>query len=104
MTRHSWCPSSLTKPVKQMRALPEEFLDAQWTRLPGGATPPAYAERVRQLLGMHNAIERATQPAIAHGRVPIAAGRRIALDACWGRADRDSCWSWALESSGTTNA
>ena len=31
--------------------VPEEFLEAQWTRLPGGATPPAYAERVRHLLG-----------------------------------------------------
>ncbi len=31
--------------------VPEEFLRAQWTRLPGGKTPPAFAHRVRQLLG-----------------------------------------------------
>ena len=31
--------------------VPEEFLRAQWTRLPGGETPPAFAHRVRQLLG-----------------------------------------------------
>jgi len=30
--------------------VPEEFLQAQWTWLPGGETPPAFAQRVRQLL------------------------------------------------------
>src|SRR5262245_49653024 len=30
--------------------VPEEFLRAQWTWLPGGETPPAFAQRVRQLL------------------------------------------------------
>jgi TolB-like protein/Tfp pilus assembly protein PilF len=29
---------------------PDSFLRVQWTRLPGGATPPAFVERVRQLL------------------------------------------------------
>ena len=32
--------------------VPEEFLRAQWTWLPGGETPPAFATRVRQLLGI----------------------------------------------------
>ncbi len=32
--------------------VPEEFLHLQWTRLPGGETPPAFAKRVRQLLGL----------------------------------------------------
>ena len=31
--------------------VPEEFLHAQWTRLPGGETPVAFTQRVRQLLG-----------------------------------------------------
>jgi hypothetical protein len=31
--------------------VPEAFLKVQWTRLPGGETPPAFAERVRKLLG-----------------------------------------------------
>ena len=31
--------------------VPERFLDVQWTRLPGGATPPDFIERVRGLLG-----------------------------------------------------
>jgi TolB-like protein len=30
--------------------VPEEFLRAHWTRLPDGETPPAFAQRVRQLL------------------------------------------------------
>src|SRR5688572_21364048 len=32
--------------------VPEEFLRAQWTWLPGGETSPAFASRVRQLLGL----------------------------------------------------
>lgn len=32
--------------------VPEEFFRAQWTWLPGGETPPAFARRVRQLLGL----------------------------------------------------
>ncbi len=32
--------------------VPEEFLHVHWTRLPGGETPSAFAQRVRQLLGL----------------------------------------------------
>ena len=35
--------------------VPEEFLHAQWTRLPGGETPAAFAQRVRHLLGADSA-------------------------------------------------
>ena len=35
--------------------VPQEFFHAQWTRLPGGETPPAFAQRVRQLLGAEGA-------------------------------------------------
>jgi TolB-like protein len=45
--------------------VPEEFLHAQWTRLPGGETPPAFAQRVRQLLGGDTAAEYTTPSAIA---------------------------------------
>ena len=31
--------------------VPESFVRVQWSRLPGGATPPAFIERVRSLLG-----------------------------------------------------
>jgi TolB-like protein/Tfp pilus assembly protein PilF len=32
--------------------VPEEFLHVQWSRLPGGETPPQFAWRVRELLGL----------------------------------------------------
>jgi TolB-like protein/Flp pilus assembly protein TadD len=32
--------------------VPEEFFQAHWTWLPGGETPPAFAQRIRQLLGL----------------------------------------------------
>lgn len=35
--------------------VPEEFFRAHWTWLPGGETPPAFAQRVRQLLGLERA-------------------------------------------------
>jgi TolB-like protein len=44
--------------------VPEEFLRAQWTWLPGGETPPAFAQRVRQLLGGDSAAEHAASSAI----------------------------------------
>ncbi len=31
--------------------VPEKFREVQWTRLPGGETPPAFCERVQHLLG-----------------------------------------------------
>jgi hypothetical protein len=31
-------------------AVPEKFHELQWTRLPGGETPPAFVERIRRLL------------------------------------------------------
>ena len=44
--------------------VPEEFLRAQWTRLPGGETPSAFAQRVRQLLGGDRAAVRAAHSAV----------------------------------------
>jgi len=31
-------------------AVPEKFRQVQWVRLPGGSTPPAFVERIRQML------------------------------------------------------
>src|SRR5499427_3501372 len=31
-------------------AVPQKFRDVQWTRLPGGETPPAFIERIQRLL------------------------------------------------------
>ena len=61
--------------------VPEEFLNAHWTRLPGGETPPAFAQRVRQLLGAESAPVHAAPsseiPKIEPGvRVAYARNRR----------------------------
>jgi TolB-like protein/Tfp pilus assembly protein PilF len=45
--------------------VPEEFLRAQWTWLPGGDTPPAFANRVRELLEGEPAAARHERPAAA---------------------------------------
>jgi TolB-like protein/Flp pilus assembly protein TadD len=50
--------------------VPEEFLRAQWTWLPGGETPPAFAHRVRELLGGDGAAVRTQHP------LPLIAGDR----------------------------
>ncbi len=42
--------------------VPEEFLRVHWTRLPDGETPPAFAERVRQLLELHGAPDSGSHP------------------------------------------
>ena len=48
--------------------VPEEFLRAHWTRLPDGETPPAFAQRVRQLLAgtrqAENVDESARKPEV----------------------------------------
>jgi TolB-like protein/Flp pilus assembly protein TadD len=50
--------------------VPDEFLQAQWTWLPDGVTPPAFAHRVRQLLVGET-------PAIRHaGPVEATRGKR----------------------------
>ena len=47
--------------------VPEEFFRAQWTWLPGGETPPAFAQRVRQLLGLDSAPIPAAKAAATMG-------------------------------------
>src|SRR6185436_9634717 len=48
--------------------VPEEFLRAQWTKLPAGETPAAFAHRVRQLLGGEGEIEPSVREAVSIGR------------------------------------
>ena len=61
--------------------VPEEFLRAQWTWLPGGETPPAFAQRVRQLLGVDVAPypqrrQRQREQSSQALEVPVLYGRR----------------------------
>jgi TolB-like protein/Tfp pilus assembly protein PilF len=47
--------------------VPEEFLSSQWTRLPRGETPPAFAQRVRHLLSGESAHSGRPAPQIVDG-------------------------------------
>jgi TolB-like protein/Flp pilus assembly protein TadD len=48
--------------------VPEEFASVQWTRLPGGQTPPAFSNRVRQLLGV-DAVQTPTRKIAVTGAI-----------------------------------
>jgi serine/threonine-protein kinase len=43
-------PVAIDDTSEQGAAIPEKFRQIQWTRLPGGSTPPAFIERIRQML------------------------------------------------------
>jgi len=60
--------------------VPDRFRELQWTRLPGGETPPAFVERVRRLLAPSEVTPAAPAqasagPAAAVQPVPVAGGR-----------------------------
>ena len=50
--------------------VPERFRDVQWTRMPGGATSPAFVERISRLLWP----EQFQQPSRTHSLVGAASG------------------------------
>jgi TIR domain len=57
--------------------VPDRFHDVQWTRLPGGETPPTFVERVKGLLsgGEVRASIRASVPAREGGSAPSPSKR-----------------------------
>ncbi len=54
--------------------VPERFREVQWTRLPGGNTPPAFLERVQRLLGgeIPSAIRTTSSAPLAGARRPTS--------------------------------
>lgn len=56
--------------------VPDEFFRAQWTWLPGGATPSTFAQRVRQLLGVDSS--PTAKPAATGVKLPNAQVQRSA--------------------------
>jgi TolB-like protein/Flp pilus assembly protein TadD len=62
--------------------VPERFREVQWTRLPGGATPPAFVERVRRLLSGEPA-HGLTRTASAATRVSAVPSTRKPVLASW---------------------
>jgi TolB-like protein len=49
-TRTFLVPVAIDATPERGASVPEKFQEVQWTRLPGGETPPAFAERIKQLL------------------------------------------------------
>jgi len=62
--------------------VPESFQRVQWTRLPGGATPAAFIERVRRLLSGEPS-QGPTGTASAASRVPAAPSTQKPVQALW---------------------
>ena len=56
--------------------IPESFQRVQWTRLPGGETPPAFVERIKRLLSPELSPMSAVSGATAAIREPVRASRR----------------------------
>jgi TolB-like protein/tetratricopeptide (TPR) repeat protein len=56
--------------------VPESFRRVQWTRLPGGETPPAFVERIKRLLSPELSPLSAVSGATAAVREPVRASRR----------------------------
>ncbi len=59
--------------------VPESFRRVQWTRLPGGETPPAFVERIKRLLSPQLSPISAVSGAAPAIREPVRASRRSQL-------------------------
>jgi hypothetical protein len=62
--------------------VPERFREVQWTRLPGGVTPPAFVERVRRLL-LGDPAQEPTRSASAAVRASTAPATRKTVLPLW---------------------
>ena len=60
--------------------VPEKFREVQWTRLPGGETPPAFVERVRRLLSPEASTPLGAAVSAQSGAVGIS---RAPAQAAW---------------------
>lgn len=56
--------------------VPERFRELQWTRLPGGATPPAFVERIKRLLSQEELRASPVHGGAAAGNEPTRSSRR----------------------------
>src|SRR5580698_6562891 len=56
--------------------VPERFRDLQWTRLPGGATSPAFVERIKRLLSEEELKASPVYGGAAVGSEPTRSSRR----------------------------
>ena len=63
-------------PVIRARMSRSAFEQVQWTRLPGGETPPAFVERIKRLLSPELSPLSAVSGAAPGLREPVRASRR----------------------------
>jgi len=81
-------PVCLDRTLESDASVPESFQRVQWTRLPGGETPPAFVERVQRLLSPEPSITvrasvaaREYAPASSRSKrlLPVAGAGVVAL-------------------------
>ena len=53
--------------------VPDSFVAVQWTRMPGGETPPAFVERIKRLLSPELSAMSAVSGAVPGLREPVRA-------------------------------
>jgi TolB-like protein/Tfp pilus assembly protein PilF len=68
-------PVVIDRTSERGAAVPEKFREVQWTRLPGGETPPEFAARVARLMAAEPAAPSAPAGTPAAGQPPSAGGR-----------------------------
>ena len=69
-------PLLIDETSEEEEHVPDKFREVQWTRLPGGETPPAFVERIKQLLSPELSPLSAVSSATATIREPVRASRR----------------------------
>ncbi len=67
-------PVVVDSTVERGASVPEKFRELQWTRLPGGETPPAFVERVQRLLSPEPSTTIRRLPAAKSGTVETMRG------------------------------
>jgi hypothetical protein len=68
-------PVVIDDTAERYASVPEKFHEVQWTRLPAGETPPAFAERLSRLLSPEQthapaAVSTPAAPAPHHAAAP----------------------------------
>ncbi|HEY6483110.1 MAG TPA: TIR domain-containing protein, partial [Steroidobacteraceae bacterium] len=90
--------------------VPESFQRVQWTRLPGGETPPAFVERIKRLLSPERSTSSAVSGAAPRLRGPVRATWRskpallaiVAIVICAALAYAMADKFWASRNPGTS--
>jgi TolB-like protein/Flp pilus assembly protein TadD len=83
-------PAAIDATPQSDERIPDRFRELQWTRLPGGETPPAFVERVKRLLSSapappgSAAAPAATAPRIATATARASAARGALTALVWG--------------------